>query len=141
MGSSLERIAVGIVVFSTSILSIVGLLAIWEFVNSDFLWKSFSTIGVIGLAALVVIGISRVANSYNKGTAIRVPAPEPAAWRSMRNQLLTIIGLAFLFFAGLSILSIWNFVGSDSLMKAVESMFLLCSSAVVMLVAFKSQLE
>lgn len=140
MGRSLERIAVGVLVFAVSLLTIVGLLAIWNYVGADILWKSCSTIGVIGVTALIVVGISRVANNFYRGQP-QVGVSEPAAWKSARNILLGIIAIVFLFFAAVSILSIWDFIGSDTLWKAFQSMGLLLLSAAILLVAFKSQME
>ena len=141
MGRSIERIAVGTLVFSVSVLSLVGLMAIWGWINEDALWKSFSTIGVVGVTALVVVGITRVGSMYYKNMPAPTSVPESASWRSARNLLLGVVGVAILFFAALSVLSIWDFVGNDSLTKAFESMGLLFCSAVVLLVAFKSQME
>lgn len=140
MGRSIERIAVGTLVFSVSILSIVGLMAIWEMLSEDVLWKSFSTIGVLAVVALVIMGIARVASNYYQNQP-KMPQPESVEWRAARNVLLAIVGAAFLFFAALSIMSIWDFIGDDSLWHAINSMILLCVSAVIMLVAFKSQME
>jgi len=138
MSITIERVAVGALVFAVSLLTIVGLMAIWQWVDSDVLYKSMSTIGVVALAALVVVGIARVARHYG-GVAVPAATPPSAAWVGARNMLLGIVGAVFLIFAGLSIASIWDFVGSDTLTKSLSSMGLLFISAVIMLVAFRSQ--
>lgn len=127
-------------VAAVSVLSIFGLLAIWEIIDSDVLWKSFSTIGVIGLVALVVIGISRVANNYYAGQPA-APAVESQGWKAARNVILGVVGAAFLVFAAFSIAAIWGFTGGEALYHSLSSMLLLGCSSIILLIAFKSQLQ
>lgn len=136
MSVTIERVAIGTLVCAVSILTLVGLLAIWGWVDGDIVWKSYSTIGVIGLAALVVVGIARVSSKYYGQPA--APAPESPTWKAMRNLILGIMGAAFLVFTVLSIAAIWNFVGGDTLWKAISSMGYLFISAVILLVAFNA---
>jgi|GEM_PF-5113409 len=137
MGASIERIAVGALVFSVAVLTIVGLMAIWEWIDSDALWKSFSTIGVLGATALIVVAVSRFAHFGH--TPVQAPVVEAASWRIARNLILGVMATVFLFFAGLSIAAIWDFVGDDALSRAFGSMTLLFASATITLAAFKSQ--
>lgn len=140
MGRSIERIAVGTLVFSVSILSIVGLLGIWEWLDNDIIWKSYTTIGVLGMAALLVVGIARVSNKYY-ADAPQAPAPESQSWKTARNFVLGVTAAAFLSFTALAVLAIWDFVGDGSLIKAFGSMGLLFASAIINLIAFSSQMD
>lgn len=122
--------------FAVSLFTILGLMAIWQWIGSDILYKSFSTIGVLAFAALVVVGISRVSRLYSTPAPVVAPS---AAWITARNLTLGAVGVVFLFYAALAIASIWNFVGNDVMFKSTQSMGLLFVSAVIMLVAFRSQ--
>jgi hypothetical protein len=140
MGRSIERVAVGVLVFSVSILSIVGLFGIWGWLGSGIVWKSYTTIGILGMAALLVVGIARVSSKYYADTP-QAPVPESGAWKAVRNQLLGLTGAVFLFFTALAILAVWEFVGKDALFKSFSSMMLLFVSAIINLAAFKSQID
>ena len=135
MNKSIARGAVGTLVCAVAILTLVGLFGIWGWVGEDVVWKSYSTIGVVALAAFLVVGIAQITGKY-AGTP-PAPAPESPVWKAARNLLLGAIGIVFLAFAALAIAAIWNFVGPDTLWRSFSSMMLLFTSGVITLVAFK----
>ena len=53
MSHKIQDIATMIFIASVAILTLISLLGIWDILDSSVIYKSFSTIGIIGFAALV----------------------------------------------------------------------------------------
>jgi len=55
MNSSIKKIAVGILILSIVIITLIILLSVWDIINPYTLWKSIFTIIIIAIASLIVI--------------------------------------------------------------------------------------
>lgn len=51
--------AVSIFIICVVLLTLAAVLAIWDVVDNDVLWKSISTIAVLGFAALITVGAAK----------------------------------------------------------------------------------
>ena len=60
MNSSIKKIAIGILIITIILITFIILLSIWDIINPYTLWKSIFTIIVIGIASLVVIGVTKI---------------------------------------------------------------------------------
>lgn len=53
---SIRRIMLGILIATTSLLALLGVLAIWEIITKgDVLWKSLGSISIIAFSSLIVV--------------------------------------------------------------------------------------
>jgi hypothetical protein len=50
-----KDIAISIFIASVSILTLISLLAIWDIFEGDVVFKSYTTIGIIGFASVAVV--------------------------------------------------------------------------------------
>ena len=64
MSKIIENIAVAIFIMSVVILTLLAVLAIWDVLEKDVLWKSLSTIGILAFASLVVIVAARAVEKH-----------------------------------------------------------------------------
>ena len=55
MSNKIQDIATIIFIAAVAILTLVSILGVWEVLSNDVIWKSFSTIGVVGFAAVVAV--------------------------------------------------------------------------------------
>lgn len=51
----LKRVAVSVLTVSVSLLTLTGVLSIWDVLGEDVLWKSISTIGILSFASLIIL--------------------------------------------------------------------------------------
>lgn len=61
---TIQNIAIGVFIISVAILTLVAVLAIWDFFEKDVLYKSLSTIGVISFASLIIIVATRAIEKH-----------------------------------------------------------------------------
>lgn len=61
---TIQNVAIGIFIVSVAILTLVAVLAIWDFFEKDVLYKSLSTIGVISFASLIIIVATRAIEKH-----------------------------------------------------------------------------
>ncbi len=55
MSSKIQDIATVVFIAAVAILTMVSILGVWEVLDGKVIGKSFSTIGVIGFAAVVTV--------------------------------------------------------------------------------------
>jgi hypothetical protein len=65
MLKTIQDVTVGIFIACVVILTLVAVLSIWGIFNDDVLWKSLSTIGVIGFASLVILVAAKAVEHKN----------------------------------------------------------------------------
>ena len=60
---SFKRICLSIVILSVVFFTLISLLSIWDIIeDEDFIWKSLTSLGVVGFAVLVGVAISEKIN-------------------------------------------------------------------------------
>jgi len=118
-------------VLAVTVLSTISILGIWEFFDRDVIYKSFESIGLLAIVAIIIIvadhfisGKSSVANlQANEVTHQPAPAESEsiAIFRGLRVFTLTtlIISVALLAFFG--ILAIWEVLAGEVLHKSIAS--------------------
>ena len=73
MTKTIQNIALVVFVISVTVLTIVAVLAIWDFFSDDVLYKTLSTIGIITFASLIVIVAAKVIERHNEPPATLPP--------------------------------------------------------------------
>lgn len=54
----LRHVSLGILIFSASVLALVGILAIWEVIaQSEVLFKSLSSLGIVAFSTFIVVAV------------------------------------------------------------------------------------
>lgn len=52
---AVKKVAVGVLIASVSVLVLLAILSIWDFLEEDVLWKAITSICVVGFGALVIL--------------------------------------------------------------------------------------
>ncbi|MFA7309460.1 MAG: hypothetical protein WC050_01010 [Candidatus Paceibacterota bacterium] len=117
-------------IIAVAILTGVCVLGVWEFFDHDVILKSFETVGLLALVAVVVIFAGRFMGSGSTAVVQSVPNPLFADLRSVTVVIL-IAASALLAFIG--VLSIWDVITDTSVLyKSVGSLAVLAFGAFVM---------
>lgn len=112
------------------ILSVVAILGIWDFFDRDVILKSFQTLGVCALVAIVVIMAGRLMDT----------APTPAGvvnrsvslFKGIRYLTLTTLVASVSLAALVGILAIWNVVPDKAVLyKALSSIAIIAFSSYI----------
>jgi hypothetical protein len=121
-------------VTAVAVLGLVSVLGVWDFFSKDVILKSFETLGLLAVVAVVII----VAGNFieTKGTqGVTVPLPPNPAFRSMRRLTLGVLILSAALLALLGVMVIWEVIAnSEVLYKSLSSLCVIafCSFIIVM---------
>ena len=117
-------------VVAVAILTAVCVLGVWDFFSHDVVWKSFETVGLLALVAVVVI----IAGHFmGHAAAASVPALPNPVFPALRQITVVIFIAAAALLAFLGVLAIWNvIVDHDVLYKSVGSLAVLAFGSFIM---------
>lgn len=55
---NIKRVSIVVVILSLALFTVISLLSIWDVIqNGDFVWKSLTSLAVIGFAGLVGVAL------------------------------------------------------------------------------------
>ena len=129
---ALQDTAAFLFIVAVGILTVVCVLGVWDFFSHDVIVKSFETVGLLAIVAVIVIVAGRFAGSGQSTTLTSMPNP---AFRSIRNGTLGVLIIAASLLALLGVLSIWEVISDkDVLYKSIGSLAILAFGAFVMVV-------
>ncbi|HEY4483657.1 MAG TPA: hypothetical protein VI752_00575 [Candidatus Paceibacterota bacterium] len=67
MFKTIQNIAAGFFIASVAVLTILAVLAVWDFLAEDVITKSLTTIGILGFSSLVIIIAARALDNRQGG--------------------------------------------------------------------------
>jgi hypothetical protein len=120
------------IVIAVSVLSAVAIMGIWEFFSKDVIEKSFQTLGMLALVAIIIMIAGRLIenrSSIDNSGVVDVPNP---MWKSVRVVTLTtlIVSVSLLAFTG--VLAIWEVIkDKDMISKSLSSLGVLSFGAFI----------
>lgn len=59
MAKSIKNVAITVFIVAVVVLTLIGVLSIWDVLAKDTLYKSVTTMALIGFAALIVAGSAK----------------------------------------------------------------------------------
>ncbi len=122
-------------VTAVSILSLISILGIWKIFDSDVISKSFQTLGLLALVAIIVMVAGKFMESRSaqvEGVVSDVPNP---TFKSIRRMTVGILITSVSFLAILGVLAIWDVIADkDVLYKALGSVGVLAFSSFIIVV-------
>ncbi len=131
--AKIQNIAAYFFITAVAILSIVSVLGVWNFFDRDVIIKSFSTLGLLAVVAVVVMVAGRFLDSGSaaeNGTMIVAPDP---TFPVIRKMTLTLLIVAVSLLALLGVMAIWELIkDKDVLYKSLGSLGVLAFGAFVM---------
>ena len=117
-------------VIATAILTGICVLGVWNFFSHDVIYKSFETVGLLALVAVVVVIASRFLGA---GGIATVPPPPNPVFTILRKMTLTILIVSAALMAFLGVLAIWDVISDkDVLFKSVGSLAVLAFGTFLM---------
>lgn len=126
----IEDAAAFIFVVAVAVLSIVSILGVWDFFKQDVINKSFETLGLLALVAVVVMVAGKFIEGRSQqtdGAVIVVPNP---GFKVVRQITLVILIVSASLLAILGVLAIWEVVkDKDVLYKSMSSVAILAFGA------------
>lgn len=130
---SIQNTAAGLLILAVGVLSVVSIFGVWDIFARDVITKSFQTIGLLAMVAVIIMVAGRFIESRQQAGGQMVPAMPSPAFRSIRSVTLTILIISVALLAFLGILAIWEVVQDrDILYKSLSSLGILAFGAFLM---------
>ncbi len=127
---SIQRIASITFIISIAILSGISILGVWDFFNTDVIWKSFETLGILSVVAIVVVAASSFidkSTDQNDTSVIQKPV-----FTAIRNITLGVLILSAVLLAFLGILSVWDVITDHTIVsRSFSSLAILTFSSMI----------
>jgi len=116
---------------AVAVLSIVSFLGVWDLFVQDVISKSFQTLGLLAIVAIVVMVASRFIEARKAGEVAAPYVPHPA-FRTLRQVTLSILIMLAAVLALIGVMSIWDFIpDGDVLWKSLGSLAVLAFGAFI----------
>jgi hypothetical protein len=126
---TIQNFAAGVFMLCVAVLSVVSVLGVWQFFAGDVIVKSFETLGVLAIIAIVVVFAARFIGESNTPVVAPTDAVE---FRVVRNITLAVLIVSAVALALVGVLAIWNVIGhSDVVYKSLSSVAILAFASLI----------
>ncbi len=119
----------------------ISVLGVWEFFSRDVIGKSFWSIGLLGVVAIVVIIAGRFIGKPQKlqvpvgsMAAVDVPVAVDPVFTSVRHVTIVVLIVSVSLLALVGILSIWEVLAGDTVYKSLATMGIFAFASLVIVV-------
>lgn len=131
---AIKGYAAAFFIFAIVVLGIISILGVWDFFDGDVIWKSFETLGLLAIVALIIVAAGQAMDS--KSDVIYEPNP---VWTEVRKGTLGLLIASTAILALLGILSIWNVItNSDVLYKSMGSVAIIAFVSLIIVMTCKA---
>ncbi|MDB5194997.1 MAG: hypothetical protein JWO84_181 [Parcubacteria group bacterium] len=130
----IQNISAAIFIGSIALLSFVSVLGVWDVFSNEVITKSFLTIGLLAIVAVVIIIAGRYVDKTPTSPGMDPPLPPPgaAAFRSIRQIMLGVLIVSAALLALLGVLAIWDVISDKTAMyKSLASLAILGFSSLI----------
>ncbi len=127
---ALQNTCSGLFIAAVFVLSIVSIMGVWGIFGHDVIVKSFETITLLAVAAIVII----IAGKFVDHTAEdpMKNASTAAAFKVIRNSTLGVLIVSAALFVLLGLLAIWDVIkNSDVIFKSLSSLGILAFASLI----------
>lgn len=131
---SIQNLAAQFFILCVVVLTAISILGVWDVFGGDVIVKSFETLGILALVAVVILVAGRfVGTASTEGSPLpEVPNP---VFREIRNITLITLIASVVILAFLGVLTIWDIITDTSVLhRSISSMMLLAFSSFVIVV-------
>ncbi len=130
---SIQNVASGFFITAVAVLSIISILGIWDFFSKDVISKSFQTLGLLAVIAVVVVIAGRFVGSGADTNIIIAPNP---IFATLRRATLGVLIISAVLLAFLGVFTIWDVIADKQILyKSLSSLGILAFSAFVIVMA------
>jgi len=134
---TLHNAASGFFVVAVGVLTAISILGVWDFFSTDVITKSFQTIGLLAIIAVVVIIAGRFMEAKPAGDPAMpiVPSAPSPIFKTIRQATVVLLIVAAVLLALVGIMAIWDVItDKDVLFKAISSLGILVFSSFVIVI-------
>lgn len=125
---AVQDIAAGLFIACVALLTAVSVLGVWELFDGDVIEKSFATLGLLALVAMIVIGAGKFVGDPS---VVLEPVPRPG-YRATRNITLTSLIVSSSLLALLGVLSIWDVITDTKIIhKSLTTLGIIAFSSLI----------
>ncbi|MGH7250040.1 MAG: hypothetical protein ACREGC_03630, partial [Minisyncoccia bacterium] len=103
-------------IFSVFFLSVVSIFGVWDLIQGDVVTKSFETLGLLSVVALVVMIAAKHLGSKEIQDPNMPAVPDPI-FRSIRKTTLVFLIMSISVLVLLGILAIWDVIKDANLLN------------------------
>ncbi len=133
----IQSIAAYFFIIAVSILTVISIMGIWKIFDTDVITKSFETLGLLAVVAVIVM----VAGQFMEGKKETTePVMIDPTFKSIRKSTLAILIVAVSFLAFIGILSIWDVISDKEILsKTLGSLATLAFGAFIIVMTCMGQ--
>lgn len=132
-------------IFAVVVLSAIAIFGVWDFLSSNVITKSFQSIGLLALVAVIVLIADHLMDQRGTSTPASMAVPESPQsptvmteshiiFRGIRKFTLFILILSVVLLALLGIMAIWEVLSGGVLEKSLSSIAIVAFSSLVIVV-------
>lgn len=125
----IQNAAAGVFIACVVVLTAISVFGVWDIFSGDVIMKSFETLGLLALVAIVVIVASNFVGDPGAANVVAVPNP---GFRIMRNVTLTTLIASSTFLALLGVMSIWELISDQKVLgKSLSSLAIVAFASLI----------
>jgi hypothetical protein len=128
---TIQNAAAMIFIACVAVLSVVSVLGIWDFFAKDVIVKSWETMGLLALVAVVVVIAGRYMGNA-QGMTSAMPTPPNPVFATIRNLTLVVLVASSGLLALVGVLAIWEVISNHQVIsKTLSSLSVLAFSSFI----------
>ena len=110
------------------VLTIIAVLGVWSIFQHDVIMKSFQTLGIVALVAVVII----VAGRFMDASPMAAPSSSTQMFKAIRYLTLTTLIASVSLLALIGVLAIWDVItDADVIHKSLSSIAIIAFSSYI----------
>ena len=127
-------------IIAVAVLAIISICGVWEIFSSDVITKSFETLGLLAVVAVIVMVAGRyVDNRSQQGSEALIIAPHPI-FKTLRQITLGILIASASVLALLGVLAIWDVIADKTVLyRSLGSLGILAFSSLIIVMTCKER--
>lgn len=119
-------------IFSIAVLSIVSIFGIWDVLAKDVIMKSFQSLLLLGVVAVVIIIAQRfIGNGEPEPVSAAPMTPVSTTFTFLRHMTLSVLIVSVGLLALVGLLSIWEILQGDVITKSLTSIAIVAFSSFI----------
>jgi len=129
---TIQNLSASFFIIAVTVLSVISILGVWDIFNEDVISKSFQTLGLLALVAIIIMAAGRFIEGRSDTVATAIPDSPSPIWRTIRRITLAILIASVSLLALLGVLAIWEVIqDKDVLYKSLSSLGILAFGAFI----------
>ncbi len=139
----IANIAAYLFILAVVVLSAISILGVWDFFSKDVITKSFQSIGLLALVAIIILVADHFIDRHNiqpieslnnnLQPATITPEANPI-FKSLRILTLSILILSATLLALLGIMAIWDMLSGEILYRSLASIAIVGFSSLIIVI-------